>query len=642
MRDRIRTISGLPGRLLRRPLHQLLIGAFVLVALLPMAVLGLRLYHAAWDDAWREVYEKHRLLAMNLASPLQLYVQDHQTMLAMLANRLAGHGRGHEVVDLLSNSNTILPDFRNLSLVSASGDLIYSTALSAIAPGQRRLFADEACFRFSLERGQPKLSAMQYSPLDDQPTLIMSQPVLGPDGQVQAVLLAELNIDYIEQLRRNIHFGERGHSAIVDQTGHVIAHPNPDWMREIRDLSHLSVVQKMMAGETGVTEFYSPFVRQEMVAGFTAVPGIGWGVMVPQPKAEVARQVHALLTSHLAWVGAALLLAIGVAVFLARWISRPLVRLAGAADEMARNRFQGRLPDPGRNVPREIGQLDDALHNLISGLLISRHRLEQLNTDLQDRVDEATARLRETNEQLEAALRRADVFIGFAHHDLRKPLVVIRDIVDTLHDTLRLTGKPPADLPELLELIRRSDDYMQNIVNDFLGEIVLHEDSLTCHPEPLDLNLLIRFIVTSNQAYAGRKQITLEMDLDSHLPEIRADDTRITQVLSNLVDNAIKFSPTGTRIRIRTRLEGDTVRCQVQDEGPGLTEADLEKVFTPHTRLSNRPTGGEPSTGLGLAICRRIVELHGGEIGVHNNPGRGCTFWFRLPVGQGKAGSEKT
>jgi len=372
------------------------------------------------------------------------------------------------------------------------------------------------------------------------------------------------------------------------------------------------------------------------------VPGIGWGVMVPQPKAEVARQVHALLTSHLAWVGAALLLAIGVAVFLARWISRPLVRLAGAADEMARNRFQGRLPDPGRNVPREIGQLDDALHNLISGLLISRHRLEQLNTDLQDRVDEATARLRETNEQLEAALRRADVFIGFAHHDLRKPLVVIRDIVDTLHDTLRLTGKPPADLPELLELIRRSDDYMQNIVNDFLGEIVLHEDSLTCHPEPLDLNLLIRFIVTSNQAYAGRKQITLETDLDSHLPEIRADDTRITQVLSNLVDNAIKFSPTGTRIRIRTRLEGDTVRCQVQDEGPGLTEADLEKVFTPHTRLSNRPTGGEPSTGLGLAICRRIVELHGGEIGVHNNPGRGCTFWFRLPVGQGKAGSEKT
>ena len=436
-------IIDLSRRLLRRPLNQLLIGAFVLVALLPMTLIGVRLYHAAWDDAWREVYEKHRLLAMNLASPLRLYVQDHQTMLAMLANRLAGRAHSREAVELLEDSDTILPDFRSLSLVSREGDLLYSTALKAIAPGQRRLFADEACFRYSLAKGQPKLSAMQYSPLDDAPTLIMSRPVFGRDGQVQAVLLAELNIDYIEQLRRNIHFGERGHSAIVDQTGHVIAHPNPDWMREIRDLSHLSVVQKMMAGQTGVTEFYSPFVKQDMVAGFTAVPGIGWGVMVPQPKREVARQVHALLYSHLAWAGGALLLAIAVAVFLARLVSRPLVRLAVAADEMARNRFKGRLPSPGRHVPREISQLDDALHNLISGLLISRHRLEQLNENLQQKVNEATAQLRETNEQLEAALRRADEFIGFARHDLRKPLAVIRDIVDSLQDTLRITGKPP-------------------------------------------------------------------------------------------------------------------------------------------------------------------------------------------------------
>ncbi len=627
-------IIDLSRRLLRRPLNQLLIGAFVLVALLPMTLIGVRLYHAAWDDAWREVYEKHRLLAMNLASPLRLYVQDHQTMLAMLANRLAGRARSREAVELLEDSDTILPDFRSLSLVSREGDLLYSTALKAIAPGQRRLFADEACFRYSLAKGQPKLSAMQYSPLDDAPTLIMSRPVFGRDGQVQAVLLAELNIDYIEQLRRNIHFGERGHSAIVDQTGHVIAHPNPDWMREIRDLSHLSVVQKMMAGQTGVTEFYSPFVKQDMVAGFTAVPGIGWGVMVPQPKREVARQVHALLYSHLAWAGGALLLAIAVAVFLARLVSRPLVRLAVAADEMARNRFKGRLPSPGRHVPREISQLDDALHNLISGLLISRHRLEQLNENLQQKVNEATAQLRETNEQLEAALRRADEFIGFARHDLRKPLAVIRDIVDSLQDTLRITGKPPADLPELLALIRRSDDYMQNIINDFLGEIVLHEDSLTCTPDVTDLNLLIRFIVTSNQAYAQRKRITLEADLDDHLPPIHADDTRITQVVSNLIDNAIKFSPPDTRVRVETRHEGRTVRCRVIDEGPGLTDDDLQKVFTPHSRLNNRPTGGETSTGLGLAICRRIIELHGGDIGVENNPGKGCTFWFRLPVDQ--------
>ncbi len=627
--------SGPFARLLRQPLNRILLAAFVLVAAVPVTLLGVRLYQAAWDDAWREVYEKHRLLAMNLASPLALYVKDHQTMLAMLANRLAEHREVTDAIDLLRDSGTILPDFRSLSLVSKDGDLIYSTALAGIAPGQRRLFAGEACFRASAERGVPKLSPMKYSPLSDAPTLIMSHPVKDDHGNVRAVLLAELNIDYIEQLRRNIRFGQRGHSAIVDQTGHVIAHPNPDWMREIRDLSHLPVVKKMMAGETGVTEFYSPFVKQDMVAGFTSVPGTGWGVMVPQPKAEVARQVQALLHTYLGWAAAGVVLAILMAVFLARFLSRPLQRLAAAADHMARNRFQGELPALGQDVPREIGQLDDALHNLISGLLISRHRLEQLNENLQQRVEEATTQLRETNARLEAALRRADEFIGFARHDLRKPLAVIRDIIDTLDDELRITGKPPADLPDLLDLIRRSDDYMQDIVNDFLGGIVLHEDSLTCDPVPVDLNLLIRFIVTSNRAYAERKQITLHTDLDDRLPEIMADDTRLTQVINNLVDNAIKFSPPGARVIVRTRHGGHSVCCRVIDEGPGLTDADLEKVFTPHARLSNRPTADEPSTGLGLAICRRIIELHGGEIGVENNPGKGCTFWFRLPVGKG-------
>jgi len=625
---------GFPGRLLRRPLNQLLLGAFVLVALVPLTLLGVRLYHAAWDDAWREIHEKHRLLAMNLASPLQLYVKDHQTMLAMLANRLGEHPTDSEIVDLLQDSSTILPDFRNLSLLSRDGELVYTTALSTIAPGQRRLFARDQVFLDTLEQGRPCLSRMRYSPLTDEPTILMSQPITDERGHIKAVLLAELNIAYIEQLRRNIHFGDRGHSAIVDQSGHVIAHPNPDWMREIRDLSHLSVVRKMMAGKTGVTEFYSPFVKQDMVAGYTSVPGIGWGVMVPQPKAEVARQVNALLYTNLGWAVAGLLLAIGMAVFMARVISRPLRQLATAADGMVRNRFRGELPSPGRNVPREIAQLDDALHNLISGLLISRHRLEQLNENLQHRVDEATARLRETNEQLEAALRRADEFIGFARHDLRKPLAVIRDIIDTLHDELRITGKPPADLPELLDLIRRSDDYMQDIVNDFLGEIVLHEDSITCEPVAVDLNLLIRFIVTSNRAYAERKQIALHTELDEHLPEIRADDTRITQVINNLVDNAIKYAPHGSAVTIRTRHTGNRICCEVTDEGPGLTDTDMEKVFTRFARLSNRPTGGETSTGLGLAICRRIVELHGGEIGVTNNPGKGCTFWFCLPVGE--------
>ena len=115
------------------------------------------------------------------------------------------------------------------------------------------------------------------------------------------VLLGELRTDLIEELRRTIRFGEKGHSAIVDKFGRVIAHPNPKWMEEMHDLSAQDLVQKMMRGESGVTEFYSPFLKEQMVAGYAAVPEIGWGVMVPQPKSEIERQVRALLYAQFGW-----------------------------------------------------------------------------------------------------------------------------------------------------------------------------------------------------------------------------------------------------------------------------------------------------------------------------------------------------
>jgi signal transduction histidine kinase len=234
-------------------------------------------------------------------------------------------------------------------------------------------------------------------------------------------------------------------------------------MAEMRDLSSLSIVRKMMARKTGVTRFYSPFIRQDMVAGYTAVPGIGWGIMVPQPKSEVAAQVYRLLAVQMSWAGAGLLLAMLLAFLLARLITRPLNKLARDVGQLARNDYQGQLPSITVNAPLEIHQLNKSLRDLLSGLITSREQYKELNASLQERIDADTRQLRDTNTQLEAALLRADEFISFARHDLRKPIAVINDVTATLRETLRITGKPPADLVELLELIKKSGSYMQDI-----------------------------------------------------------------------------------------------------------------------------------------------------------------------------------
>ncbi|MGD8558337.1 MAG: diguanylate cyclase [Gammaproteobacteria bacterium] len=395
-------------KIFSQPVQRLLIVGFLLIAFVPVSFLAYKLYEEAWNNAWREINEKHRLLAMNMASPITIYVNDQKNLLALLASEFA------RLDDVLSDDN--LPALRealddalqhmeglgSLSLIRPDGHIhLVAQRDGQKPPTKDNIFSNETCFLKSRDTGSWALSNIKPSPITGEPTLILSQPILQQGDAVNAVLLAELRIDLIEELRRNINFGEKGHSAIVDKTGHVIAHPNPDWMHEIRDLSHLSVVKLMMEGKTGVTEFFSPFVKQQMVAGYTSVPGIGWGVMVPQPKKEVEAQVHALLNSQLRWAGIGLAMALLLAIPLARWITLPINRLANSADELQSNNFYGDIPEIPEYAPKEIKQLDKGFRKVISGLQQSRAEVNQLNESLQVKVEAATKKLRDANTRLE-------------------------------------------------------------------------------------------------------------------------------------------------------------------------------------------------------------------------------------------------
>lgn len=395
------------GHRLAQPITRLLVISFVLVALVPLALMGSKLYDVAWDDAWREINEKHKLLAINLAEPLAIYVGDHRSALGLLASSLetAPMSPEHRAA-LLDNAQGHLPGFRSLTLVDHSGEVVHTTDPQAPERSFDTVFAEEQCYLRARNDGSPTLSGIKRSPVTGAPTLIASHPVRGSDGVVYQVLLGELRIDLIEKLRRSIRFGQRGHSAIVDQNGHVIAHPNPDWMEEMRDISEWPVVQAMMQGRSGVTEFYSPFVGQDMVAGYAAVPEIGWGIMVPQPKSEVAAHVRRVIQPQLAWGAFGLVLALALAVGLARWIAGPLNRLAEAGMELTRDGFKGRLPAVPTHAPREVQTLGAAFQQAFDGLQASRAEYDQLNQSLQSRVQEATRELRQANAQLERLVRQ--------------------------------------------------------------------------------------------------------------------------------------------------------------------------------------------------------------------------------------------
>jgi signal transduction histidine kinase len=173
---------------------------------------------------------------------------------------------------------------------------------------------------------------------------------------------------------------------------------------------------------------------------------------------------------------------------------------------------------------------------------------------------------------------------------------------------------------------------MLTLLDDLLDVTQIEAGKLNLNLEPLDLGQFLAEMV-QRQAMMAAVKGTRVILATVPAGDALADPVHLRQVVDNLISNAVKYSPPGSTVTVRVdRSNGSGWRVNVEDEGPGITQADRKNLFKDFARLSAQPTGGEESIGLGLAISRRVVEAHGGKIGVDSEPGQGANFWFTLPT----------
>ncbi len=214
-------------------------------------------------------------------------------------------------------------------------------------------------------------------------------------------------------------------------------------------------------------------------------------------------------------------------------------------------------------------------------------------------------------------------------HELRTPLTCIKEGIDIVADGT--SGPLNPEQRAHLQTAKRNVDRLARLLDQVLTFQKLEAHRVDLVIEPVDLNRLVQQAAEGFDLPARRKGVALVLQLAHGLPLVACDPDKVSQVLSNLLSNALKFTEQG-QIRVSTQARQNAVRVLVQDQGPGIPEADLERVFQGFTQLatdSGRPAEG---TGLGLAIAQQLVELHGGRIGVESQAGRGSTFHFTLPV----------
>jgi signal transduction histidine kinase len=264
--------------------------------------------------------------------------------------------------------------------------------------------------------------------------------------------------------------------------------------------------------------------------------------------------------------------------------------------------------------------------------IVNRDELSMLASDL-NRTSEELARLyseiEDKGRALELASQHKSQFLANMSHELRTPLNAVLGFTEMLTDGLY--GELPAKAAGALERIQANGRHLLGLINDVLDLSKIEAGQLTLGLNDYSMAQVVQSAVASTESLARAKGLALTTSLADGLPQGFGDERRLTQVLINLVGNAIKFSDTGS-VEVTVKAVDGVFDVAISDTGPGIAPEDQAKIFEEFQQVDNSITRKKGGTGLGLAIAKRLIEMHGGTIGVESVLGRGSTFRIKLPA----------
>ena len=252
--------------------------------------------------------------------------------------------------------------------------------------------------------------------------------------------------------------------------------------------------------------------------------------------------------------------------------------------------------------------------------------LSRLNNELVNMQRE----LAKKNGELDELNKLKNQFLGIASHDLRNPIGVILGYSEIiLADRDNISND---ELYEWIDLIHKTGNFMLGMVNNLLDISNIESGQLDLNLSEQNLGLVIRETIRVNEIFARAKSMEIIFNEPVEKATTLIDRPKIEQVITNLLSNAMKYSFQGTKITVSLEIRPESAKISVQDQGQGIREEELGKLFKPFQKTSTRTTAGEKSTGLGLSIVKKIVEAHHGNIFVNSKFGEGSVFFFTLPV----------
>jgi len=426
------------------------------------------------------------------------------------------------------------------------------------------------------------------------------------------VIIAEINLKTLWDVISRIQVGRGGVAYVVDERGLLIAHPDMSLVLNKTDLSRLPGVALAMAKVRNpglqVPAISKDLSGRDVLRASAPIGTLGWLVFVDLPLAEAFQPVYAVLQRSAIVFAGGLLLAALAGIWLARRMVVPIRVLTAGAVRIGGGDLDHRI---------EIHSRDEV------------QTLAESFNDMGARLKESYATLEHKSRQLEVASQHKSQFLANMSHELRTPLNAILGYNELLQDGLY--GELPPKTKDVLDRVEKNGKHLLGLINDVLDLSKIEAGQLVLDIEGYSMRDVVQTVVSATESLAAAKSLPLRLEIAEGMPNGRGDERRITQVLLNLVGNAIKFTDEG-EVRISASSDNRKFSVAVSDTGPGIPTSEQSRIFEEFQQIDSSNIKEKGGTGLGLAIAKRIVELHRGRMWVVSEVGRGSIFHFEVPV----------
>jgi signal transduction histidine kinase len=596
----------------------------LLVVLAIIPVLGLTLYTNLEERQLRKalVQEHAMRLSRLVSADYERLIEDARRLLVTLSRLPAVRDLNRAActalfADLLAQHSS----YANLGVIDADGHIFCSAV-----PTEEVYLGDRVYFRRAIETRDFAIGEYQVGRITRKASVNFGYPVLNDAGHVNAAVFAALDLAWLNELARQAELPSETMLTVIDRNGTILARYPDDgkWVGKL--MPETLVLNAILTqhgngttdapGTDGIPRLFSfaPFGGAAQSADAYVSVGIPAAVAFARVNQILARNIAMLalvagLALAAAWVGGNL------------FIVRQIRNLVEGTKRVAAGELGVRTGLP--HGKGELGQLAGAFDQMAESLDQAHERRLQ-----EEELRRKNYELEQQNLAIQEANRLKTEFVSMVSHELRTPLTSIQGYAELLLEDKQIGGEER----ESLALVKRNADRLLGLINDLLDLSRMEAGKLDLKRTNLDLGRLIPEVADSLRPLIEDKRQRLKLELGEALPAVWADQNRVTQILTNLIANAHKYTLADGSITVAARRDHGFVRVDVSDTGIGLSPEDQAQLFTKFFRAHDRSPEAGGGTGLGLVITRLLVELHGGQITVSSAPGQGSTFSFSLPV----------